>query len=407
MAVFFFSHTAATVISRVLKKTRRNHTQPSKCDKKPPHAEYRIVPIDSTPLCNEALGAARTAMREISRLNKQIAEFERTIEPAFSRWERDNIGELLSRESELEAKIEALSELIEFATMQAFFTGKDPYEIYAKAAKGKASSAPEDKHAEATEDTDQREDEARARDAGYSPEEQDFRAHLRTIFGRDPDSMRKAEYRHMFSEYKTWRAKFEETTAAAASAKAKDIPARIKELYRHLVRRLHPDSGTQADPFFASLWHDLQEAYNNRDLERLEILLTITEVNKGGDSINSSLYHIRLVAKKMTSTLFGLEKRFAGIRKSDAWKFWHVNDRRQAEIKFRKAAKERVEDAEMDLAKLEAEIAHWKSEALQKQPNPPRKSDLKSPKPLGSSLQKTSLRKKSPSSTTSQTSFDF
>jgi hypothetical protein len=363
--------------------------------------ERRIIPVDQAPLRNQAIDAARKAITEISNLNKKLSEFERTIEPAFARWERKNLGELLARESELEEKIEALSELIEFATMQALFTGKDPYEIYTKAEREMRKSTPEE-----SEPPPEPEDPPPSEDDAYCPEERDFRAHLRSVFGKDPDSMRKSEYSHMFRDYRAWRAKFEASTAAAARSKAADIPSRVKELYRHLVRRLHPDTGSQADPFLKSLWHDLQEAYNRRDLERLEILLAITEVGKEGDSMQSSLFHIRLVSKKMNSTLISLQKKFMRIRKSDAWKYWHAKDRRQVGAKLRKEAEERVEDAEMDLAQLEAEIAYWKSMA-----KPKRRAPGLNPKQKGSSKKASAIQKRpartKPSHSHTQTSFNF
>jgi hypothetical protein len=370
------------------------------------NTERRLVPLEQAPLRKEAVGSARAAMREISRLNKTLEEFDRTIEPAYSRWERDNIGDLLTRESELKARINRLTDLMEFATMEALFTGKNPYNIFTKAEQQQRETAeapPPDSGP--TEEERKREEETRRRDAAFSEEERDFRSHLRNIFGYDPEEMTKRDYKRMFGDYKKWRARFEAATAAATRAKAAAIPERLKELYRHLVRRLHPDTGKAPDPFLESLWHDLQEAYKNRDLERMELLLAITDVNTGGDAVQSTLFHIRLVSRKLGDTLAGLKKRIGGIRKSEAWKFWHAKDRKQAETALRKAANARVEKEEMNLAQLEAEVAWWKSQARPQRATQPSKP--KHQQATGSTLQKKSTHKKQPPPSATQTSFDF
>jgi hypothetical protein len=374
----------------------------------PQTRERGLVPLDQTPLRQEAIGSARAALREISRLNKTIEEFERTIEPTFIRWERETLGELLARESKLKTRIEELMELMEFATIEALFTGRNPYKIFTQAERRKSEEAdtpPPDPGP--SEEDRAREEEERQRDASFGEKERDFRAHLRGVFGLDPDHMSKGKYKSMFKDYKGWRAKFEASTAAATRSKTSDLPQRFKETYRLLVRRLHPDTGKNPDPFLQSLWHDLQEAYKNRDLERLELLLAITDVNTGGEAAQSTLFHIRMVSKKMDMTLVSLKKRLSRITKSEAWKYWHAKDRKQAGIALRKATEARVEREEINLAQLEAEVAHWKSLDQPKPRTAPTKKKTKPTSARGSSIQKKSTRKKQAPPSATQTSFDF
>ena len=50
------------------------------------------------------------------------------------------------------------------------------------------------------------------------------------------------------------------------------IDARVKELYRTLVRRLHPDLRADASAGVSALWHEVQAAYAASPLARLDIL---------------------------------------------------------------------------------------------------------------------------------------
>src|SRR5205814_5812795 len=48
---------------------------------------------------------------------------------------------------------------------------------------------------------------------------------------------------------------------SAGATKPVTIDLRVKEIYRRLVRRLHPDLRADRDASVSSLWHEVQEAY--------------------------------------------------------------------------------------------------------------------------------------------------
>ncbi|MFM8983222.1 MAG: hypothetical protein ACKOLA_10015, partial [Spartobacteria bacterium] len=74
-----------------------------------PRVQYskdrRIVLLDQQPLREEAGGEAKRFMREVNEHSETLAEFDRTIRPAFERWEAENLGPLLDEERRLNAKI--------------------------------------------------------------------------------------------------------------------------------------------------------------------------------------------------------------------------------------------------------------------------------------------------------------
>lgn len=47
---------------------------------------------------------------------------------------------------------------------------------------------------------------------------------------------------------------------------------RIRLIYWKLCRQLHPDTGCEFNEYNRELWHTIQEAYKNKDLERLETI---------------------------------------------------------------------------------------------------------------------------------------
>ena len=292
------------------------------------------------------------------------------ILPAFERWEAENLGTLLDEERRLNARIGEMERLLEFADFEALFTGRDPYEIFEQAQREFANDTPRSQGATG-EDSPPPEPEPGFEDEpdpdeGFDPEERDFRSYVRFVFGDDPDSIGKRKYQRLFEDYRRWREKMG-AGRTAARADSKDIPARVKEIYRILVRRLHPDTGRdRSNPQTRRLWDDLQDAYAAQDLERLEVLLAITDLHESGSAMRSTLFHLRQVARQLRTQLDGLKLRLLQAKKSPAWTLWHAKNRRSAEKKLRADVEKRVETAKIQLADLEAEVARWKEESERK-----------------------------------------
>jgi hypothetical protein len=328
--------------------------------------DRRIVLLDQQPLREEAGGEAKRIMREVDEHAEKLAEFDRTILPSFERWETKNLGPLLDEEQRLHSKISEMERFLEFADFESVFTGRDPYEIYEEAIREFAGDIPrrdeDEHHSEAPPEREPEPDP----DEGYDPEERDFRSYVRFIFGDDPDSSGKKKYQRLFEDYRRWREKMG-AAQAPKRHKSVDAPSRLKEIYRILVRRLHPDTGRdRSNPQTRRLWDDLQEAYASMDLERMEILLAITDLHESGSAVRSTLFHLRQVARQLRNQLDGLKVRLLQVKKSPAWTFWHAKDRQSAGNKLRAAAEKRVQAAKNHLARLEAELARWKEESLRK-----------------------------------------
>ena len=84
------------------------------------------------------------------------------------------------------------------------------------------------------------------------------------VMGWDASRMSDKQYMQMFAEFKERVMGAPEPPAERLPepAPVKDEQSRIKELYRLLVRRLHPDTQTERDTEVSMLWHEVQEAYD-------------------------------------------------------------------------------------------------------------------------------------------------
>jgi hypothetical protein len=320
-------------------------------------------------------------MREAARLNESLSEFERTILPGYERWEQENLSPLLHEEKRLDQEIHRLEMMIHSVHLESLWSGRTQRSVYkdivreqqmqerSRQREQEAHSRARD-HAEG--DFDAQENHSHTGDPGFDEDsdlpdnERAFRSYARFACGIDPDDLSEREYRRMFGEFSRWR----EGRAGGASSKPpagrtmKETLVRVKELYRVLVRRLHPDSGgSHADANRARLWHDLQDAYAAQDVERMEVLLAMTDFHQGKDAMHTSLYHLRKVAREMARTVRELQKRLREARESKAWIFWNAKDRAKAGAQLRSQVESRIRDAKKHLAILEREVSAWQAEA--------------------------------------------
>jgi hypothetical protein len=344
-------------------------------------SDRRIILLDQEPLRAEAGRAARKKIGEMEKLSSSLEEFEKTILPAYTRWEEETLGPLLAEERQLNAKIDHLEHLLSTASLEALFTGRDPSEIYADIAREQqeweerqAGGEPDRSEPELEPEPEEDPDAKRE----FTDEEREFRSYVRYAIGEDPDYFDKRQYKKLFNEYREWKKRREED-CGSATQKKQDIPARVKELYRVLVRRLHPDTGkSRKDPNTQRLWHDLQNAYAAMDVERLEVLLALTDLHESGSAIRSTLYHLRKVAKEMERTVRDLKNRFREARSSPAWQFWHADNRQKVGAKMRAAVEARIRDAKNHIATLEQQIDFWKQDAGMSKRKAPKSKGRKS-----------------------------
>jgi septal ring factor EnvC (AmiA/AmiB activator) len=143
----------------------------------------------------------------------------------------------------------------------------------------------------------------------------------------------------------------------------KSEAGRIKEIYRMLVRRLHPDLRADRDAEVSHFWHDVQEAYGQGNLERLEMLLALTDLQSNAAGDHTSLFQMRSVLTELRKAFKALQRSLGQARKDPAWKFAKLANRQQVRAGIQRKLERELHDHEADLAELEGQIARWKAAA--------------------------------------------
>src|ERR1019366_1675929 len=96
---------------------------------------------------------------------------------------------------------------------------------------------------------------------------------------------------------------------------------RLKELYRAVVRRLHPDSQREMMAQKTEWWHQAQAAFEAGDAEQLEVILTLCEIGESGTTAHTSASLLQRITAQLKSSLREIKRQITQRRCEPAWNF--------------------------------------------------------------------------------------
>jgi hypothetical protein len=113
------------------------------------------------------------------------------------------------------------------------------------------------------------------------------------------------------------------------------VAARVKDLYRVLARKLHPDSQEQMTPQKLEWWHEVQEAYVQMDAARLEHILTQCESQEDLTTTHTSVSRLHRLTAQFKLSLRAVKQELTRCRREPAWKFTQSSDHAQIAQRIR------------------------------------------------------------------------
>ena len=129
--------------------------------------------------------------------------------------------------------------------------------------------------------------------------------------------------------------------------------SRVKELYRILARKLHPDAQEQMTAEKLEWWHEVQEAYARGDAERLEMILNLCEMADGSSASHTSVSMLQRITAQFGVTLRALKQVLRGYRRDPAWNFSKDTGHNVIEQRIRAEMEEERERLLMMTAEVE------------------------------------------------------
>jgi hypothetical protein len=292
-----------------------------------------MVLIDQNPLRRATADDCRAVRGELDALRATWHSFEREDKPAFARWRAREFGPLLSELRETETKIRELETLVHEVEMEMRRGFYDPHTAFqrVKARRSNPSAA--------RMEPEPRSQPQRGEERKLSDFEKEalFQEWLQKYVGTNPDKLDDDAYTTRFEAFKAHMFRSAPAQPLPApqprpSARRTELPvekepeaspidARVKQLYRLLVRRLHPDLRADGSAAVSALWHEVQEAYAATDVAHLEILLALSDIQANPFREDMSVAQMRSVVEELKRALFALEDSLRQAREEDAWEF--------------------------------------------------------------------------------------
>jgi hypothetical protein len=335
-----------------------------------PRRVFHLVLIDHEPLRRMAAADCTEAMERLDDARAGWHRFEREDKPAFARWRAREFGPLLSKARETEIQIrdgQALVHEVEMEMRRAF---QDAHSAYQRVmARRENPSATLDEDA----DLQPRRPGAARRVTDFEKEAL-FQEWVQKSLGTNPDKMDDEAYETTFAAFKshmfrspleeprpqnTYRPREPEDIAPEEDEDAAPMDLRVKELYRVLVRRLHPDLRADGIASVSPLWHEVQEAYAASDVAQLEILLALSEIASSPMGNGTSLSQMYSLCAELERSLRALEKSLQEAQGEDAWNFARTGPNPDLQIRVERQLKSDLAARTMRLEALTRIIAEW------------------------------------------------
>ena len=330
-----------------------------------------LVVIDQEPLRASIAAECREAMARLETARAGWHHFERKDKPAFARWRAREFGALLSAARDVETQIADAQTLIHEVELEMRRAFQDAATAYARVMSRRGNPA-----AAAAEEAE------RARDAGTGRKVSDFEKEalfqdwVKSALGTNPDKMDDEAYSASFEAFKQHmfrtppaeprpagprvgprRAESFEDVAEDTDAEPA-VDARVRELYRRLVRRLHPDLRADGSAAVSPLWHEVQEAYAASDVARMEILLALSDIeaNRTAEQTVSQM-HAVLAELERAAWALGLSLREA--EREEAWNFARTGANPTLRTRIERQLKSDLAHRRQRLDLLQRTIAEW------------------------------------------------
>jgi hypothetical protein len=328
-----------------------------------------VVLVDQEPWREQAATDCAQALASLKRARAGWHHFERKDKPAFVRWRAREFGALLSRAREVEEQIRDLHALIHEVELEMRRGFQNAFMAYEIVMARRGNSAAKETPPPPSKTCDSR------RVLSDFEKEALFQEWVRRSLGTHPDKMDDAAYASSFEAFKAhmFRAVSEEhhpnerrpplrsSTATEDDAEPEEkapVDSRVKELYRRLVRRLHPDLRADGSTEVSALWHEAQEAYAAHDIARMEILLALSDIESQRTD-QQTLSQMRSVLAELRRALRALEKSLQEAKGEEAWDFARQGPTPDLRLRVERQLKFDLASRVQRLDLLKRTVAEW------------------------------------------------
>lgn len=276
-----------------------------------------LLVIDNELIRKEAIARCEKLMRDLEETREVLERHQREDLPAYANWLHANFGSMLSELYRLAEEAYDLVEMLAHIQEIANEQGIDYYSAWLI-----------------------------ARDMQAHPERYS----------------RKEERKREEGESFTWEEPDESPRPSRAPGAAREeADTRVRELYRMLAKKLHPDYRQEGkwDDASSRLWNELQTAYEERDLGRLEAIAAMITGEAGVRQEDLSVSRIYALCAEYRKQLRSLKRTIKIARAEPSWEFTRRTDRRALYRSMKNSLSAELEWRKYEVAEHRRTLARW------------------------------------------------
>ncbi len=304
-----------------------------------------LVPVDGTAIRKKIKKDYEKALRDLDHSRQLLDQFQQVDQPQFSRWLNSHFGALLTELRELSVKLAEDEAIVIMVQNEVIFGGASYARAFKRVMDFKAHPTPPPPPGG---DPEGKPDPFETGPDWEEPKDEDdpFKSIFEDMFGQPgPDD-------------NFWGMPKEAFPAIAGTA---HTAQRLKELYRAVVRRLHPDVHREMTAQKTEWWHQAQSAYEAGDAEQLEVILTLCEIGETGSTAQTSASLLQRITAQLKSSLREIKRQINQQRREPAWNFSNRTDHAAAAEKLRRDLTGELQAMQRRRQEIQAMIAKWKA----------------------------------------------
>lgn len=307
-----------------------------------------LITVDQEPIRKKFIKNCQKTIKSFEKAETEWEYYKSKDLGEYSKWYENNFQSLENEVTSLAVEIEKLTEMINAVNEVSFFSrmskGK-AYEWVKEKKEHPETFSEEEEHEEFRnffEDEDPFFDDDAREDLNYDGFSNEFIDHFEDYLKRNP-KMRfycEADYSFFENFFERFHEEYKKNHVTAEEKKKKNtVEESLKFIYRNLVRILHPDYRKDNDERADALWHEVQDAYQKKDIERLNTLYALYNIRKGDFRENFTISQILNVEEEFKMQLKEVRKNLRLARKQPAWGFSRLKDRKKIHSELSKKLK--------------------------------------------------------------------
>ncbi|MFO7535914.1 MAG: hypothetical protein R6X19_09590 [Kiritimatiellia bacterium] len=281
-----------------MKRPRSSSKRPAPA---PPEERGALIALDTRKIRDEALLAFRKTEGELAKLQSQIQRYEERDLPGFSAWCHRTFGNLFVQLRRLQAALQEKQTIARAISDLAFrldLTELDAYREYLWRRENPEQAEADDRR---------RDEEARLR--LEKEEASPGKAHKKA---EKPDE----EWDEMHDFFASMAG-----LKPRRPKKPEADPKTARELYRAIVRMLHPDHHGKMSEAVKHLWDVAQAAWRNRDVKTLRNVLDQCETHEVGVGNQTAVSVILQMTKRLTEATRRLRSQIRHLSRKLEWNY--------------------------------------------------------------------------------------